>query len=277
MSLGKIIDLPAAEYHNATALSHSKLEAFRRRPALYKRRFVDGIKREPWEAHKFRIGSALHAAAEGVDAFTRTVSVNTAFQDFRAKAAQQWRDDVYASGKVAALLGDEAERVGQMLNALQGHPVLGPLLSHAQAEVTWRASHPRIPVPLQCRTDLFVGDGTVIDLKTCASLDEGDYANFQRSYWKFGYHRQAAFYREILRLCGVTMKEFLFAAVEDDEPFGVDVYRVGEDDLRVGDEENGADLANLIECYRSGTWPNRPTEVREISLPDEYVRRHDVA
>lgn len=277
MSLGKIIDLPAAEYHNATALSHSKLEAFRRRPALYKRRYVDGIKREPWEAHKFRIGSALHAAADGVDAFTRLVSVSTLWPDYRKKEAQQWRDDVYASGKVAALLGDEAERVGQMLNALQGHPELGPLLTIGVSEVTWRSEHPRIPVPLQCRTDIFLADGTVIDLKSCPSLDEGDFANFSRSYWKYGYHRQAAFYREVLRLCDVQMKKFLFAAVEDDEPFGVDVYRVSDDDLRVGDEENGHDLASLIECYRSGIWPNRPTEIREISLPDEYVRRHEAA
>jgi hypothetical protein len=63
VSTGVIRDLSISDYHSAKALSHSKLEVFRKRPALYKRRYVDGMPslRDPQD---FRMGTAVHAGSE---------------------------------------------------------------------------------------------------------------------------------------------------------------------------------------------------------------------
>ena len=51
-----------AAYHGNAAISHSKLETFRRRPALYYKRYItrEITPEEPGAA--FRLGSAVHCS-----------------------------------------------------------------------------------------------------------------------------------------------------------------------------------------------------------------------
>ena len=276
MSTGVIRDLSIADYHGATALSHSKLEVFRRRPALYKRRYVDGMPslRDPQD---FRMGTAVHAGLEGPIAWRKAVSLNTEFDSFRSNAAKTWRAEQVLAGKVVLTL-DEKERVGSAINALQSHREFGRMVCNAASEVTFRASHKFLPLLLQCRTDIWnEKEAAVVDVKTCQSLDDDAAQSFQKNFWRYGYHRQAAFYRTIMRLCGFSIKEFFFAAVEIEEPFGCQVYRCGEEAFTIGDEENGEDLRALVHCYETGIWPNCPEEILEIELPEWYVRRANSA
>ena len=273
LKLGKVIDELNRDYHAADALSHSKLEVFRKRPALYKRKYVDKAVTEEYDPTKYALGTALHAAVEGAGAWGSTVQVSN-FASFRTKEARAWRDAQGAAGKII-LSGEDVETVGKCVGALGEHSFVNGLVSRAQCEVTWRFTHPRIPVPLQCRTDLYK-PGHPVDLKTTASLDVGDFINFERSFWKLGYHRQAAWYKMVLERCGEKVEDFHFIAVETQEPFGVVVYRVSDDAMRIGDEENARDLADLVECYRTGIWPNKPQDVQEISVPDWYAQRHEI-
>lgn len=272
-ALGKVLSELNRDYHAADALSHSKLEVFRKRPALYKRKYVDKAVVEEYDPTKYALGTALHAATEGSEAWQQTVAVSS-FKDFRTKDARAWRDAAGEHGQVV-LCGEEVETVGKCLTAIGGHEKARNLTVNAQSEVTWRFSHPRIPVPLQCRTDVYK-PGHPVDLKTTASLDAGDFINFERSFWKLGYHRQAAWYKMVLERCGEKVEDFHFIAVETQEPFGVIVYRVSEDAMRIGDEENARDLADLVECYRTGVWPNKPQEIQEISVPDWYAQKHEI-
>lgn len=275
LALGKILGELNRDYHAADALSHSKLETFRKRPALYKRKYVDKAIIEERDPNKYRMGIALHAAVEGPSAWAGCVSVNRFFADFKTKISQEWRDKTFGMGHVF-LSETESDSVGLAVNSLQAHPTAGPLLEGAASEVTWRFAHPRIPIPLQCRTDLYK-PGHPVDLKTTASLDVGDFINFERSFWKLGYHRQAAWYKMVLERCGEKVEDFHFIAVETQEPFGVVVYRVSDDAMRIGDEENAKDLADLVECYRTGIWPNKPQEIQEISVPEWYAKKHEIS
>lgn len=274
LKLGKVIDELNRDYHAADALSHSKLEVFRKRPALYKRKYVDKAVTEEYDPTKYALGTALHAAMEGPDAWLRSVAVST-FPNFRTKAAREWRDTCGDDSKVI-LSGEDAETINQCFFGIGSNPTAFNMSVGAASETTWRFAHPRIPVPLQCRTDLYK-PGHPVDLKTTASLDVGDFINFERSFWKLGYHRQAAWYKMVLERCGEKVEDFHFIAVETQEPFGVVVYRVSEDAMRIGDEENAKDLADLVECYRTGIWPNKPQDIQEISVPEWYAQRHEVS
>lgn len=273
LKLGKVIDELNRDYHAADALSHSKLEVFRKRPALYKRKYVDKAVTEEYDPTKYALGTALHAAMEGPAAWDKSVAVSE-FKNFRTKLAREWRDGCGNTGRVI-LCGEEQDAIEHCMDAIESHPGARMLTWAAQSETTWRFTHPRIPVPLQCRTDLYK-PGHPVDLKTTASLDVGDFINFERSFWKLGYHRQAAWYKMVLERCGEKVEDFHFIAVETQEPFGVVVYRVSGDAMRIGDEENARDLADLVECYRTGIWPNKPQDVQEISVPDWYAQRHEI-
>ncbi len=274
LKLGKILGELNRDYHGADALSHSKLEVFRKRPALYKRKYVDKAVAEEHDPSKYALGTALHAAMEGPGAWMNAVAISS-FPNFRTKAAREWRDNCGETGRVI-LCGEEVETIGECVAAISAHPAAVVLTVGADSETTWRFAHPRIPIPLQCRTDLYK-PGHPVDLKTTASLDAGDFINFERSFWKLGYHRQAAWYKMVLERCGEKVEDFHFIAVETQEPFGVVVYRVSEDAMRIGDEENAKDLADLVECYRTGIWPNKPLEVQEISVPEWYAKKHEIS
>jgi hypothetical protein len=57
------------QYHGNDAISHSKLELFRRRPISYYRRFVAKTLARPEASEAFRLGSAAHCAVLEPDAF----------------------------------------------------------------------------------------------------------------------------------------------------------------------------------------------------------------
>jgi hypothetical protein len=284
-TLGKTAGIPIEEYHAAESISHSKLEVFRQRPALFKKRFIDkSVERESTAA--FAIGSALHCAVlepmnyasryatrpEGID--RRTSAGKVAFSAFCAEN----------EGKTI-LDSDEFELVRNMALAINANPNASSLLSFGQAEMTWRARTPSIPHHLQCRTDWFNQAGGdlsggrpyALDIKTVESLDAAAFRSFEKAFVNFGYHRQCGFYLPLMQDCGVTVRDFFFIAVEKCEPFGVAIYKPTDEAIEAGLNESVADLRRLAECYREDRWPNMPLEVQEIGLPAWYRSKEDAA
>jgi exodeoxyribonuclease VIII len=109
----------------------------------------------------------------------------------------------------------------------------------------------------------------VLDLKT--SLDA---LAFDKSIAKYGYHRQAAFYRRGVRAAfGVDSVPWLLA-VETVEPFGNRVAPVDADAIAAGNSELDRLLATVAECKASGDWPGYSNPER-WSLPAWYGRSEE--
>lgn len=276
-SLGKILGEPSADYHAREAISHSKLEVFRRRPALYKKRFLDKSVQPESGAH-FLVGSALHARKLEPPTYAQRFAVRPDGIDRRTKEGKaQWEQFVSANAGKAILDADESVLVEAMARAVDENPTAAALLARGEAEVTWRSEGPN-GLLLQCRTDWFCADGCaltegrpyVVDLKTVESLDGDAFRNFARAFTGYGYHRQAGFYLPLLQDCGVTCRDWFFIAVEKCEPFGCVVYKPSEDAVSRGIDETVNDLSRLVGCYRTNTWPNLPLDVQEIGLPRWY-------
>lgn len=266
-------------YHANTAISHSKLELFRRRPISYYRRFVAKTLARPETTEAFRIGSAAHCAVlepeefgnryaqrpEGID--RRTKDGKVAFAQFEAENV----------GKVIIDSGELGD-VREMVAAVNHHPLASQLLAAGKPELTWRVE-PKGSLALQCRTDWFnlagcelsQGRPYVADLKTVESLDSDAFRNFERACFSFGYHRQAGFYLPLItEITGSPVFDFFFIAVEKVEPFGVAVYRLSDAAIARGQDETITDLVRLQSCLASNVWPNLDPGLREIGLPKWY-------
>jgi hypothetical protein len=115
------------------------------------------------------------------------------------------------------------------------------------------------------------GRAYVADVKTCDSLDDG-FRGFERSAINYGYHRQAGFYMPLLQDAGVDVWDFFFIAVESQEPFGCEVFRLSQDALQAGINETASDLVGLARCYKSGEWPSARSGIQTLSLPNYYDR-----
>ena len=274
-----MITEPNEVYHANDAISHSKLELFRRRPISYYRRFIAKTVARPEATEAFRIGSAAHCAVLEPDTFyaryaMRPEGIDRRTKDGKAAFAQFESEN---AGKVV-IGSDELGDVREMAAAVAHHPLASQLLAAGKPELTWRVS-PAGSLALQCRTDWFNPAGCelsgwrpyVADLKTVESLDSDAFRNFERACFSFGYHRQAGFYLPLItEITGAPVFDFFFVAVEKVEPFGVAVYRLSDAAIARGQDETITDLVRLQSCLASNTWPNLDPALREIGLPKWY-------
>ena len=268
------------QYHANDAISHSKLELFRRRPISYFRRFIGKTLARPEATAAFRLGSAAHCAVLEPDAFWARYALRPEGIDRRTKAGKEEFAKFEAENIGRTVIDqDEAGSVREMAVAVQNHPLASQLLAAGSPELSWRVS-PAGGMALQCRTDWFNQAGCelsggrpyVADLKTVESLDSDSFRNFERAVFSFGYHRQAGFYLPLItEILGSPVFDFFFIAVEKAEPYGVAVYRLSDAATARGQDETVSDLIALKSCLESQQWPNLPGELREIGLPKWYA------
>jgi hypothetical protein len=270
MILGKILDETNAQYHACPAVSHSKLETFRRRSILYKKQYIDGTLEKPTSA-AFAIGSALHCAVLEPAEFGFRYAQKPASIDRRTKEGKAAFEKFCAENAGREILDpDDFSTVLAMRRSIQLHASAQKLLAEGEPEVTWRVAHAGLPVPIQCRTDwVNVKGGYVADVKTVSSLGSDD-MEFARTMAAFGYHRQAAFYLDILAKCGVSDMEWYFIVVEKCEPFGCMVFKLDQSALEVGANENASDLFRLTRAYAENIWLNTPEDIQTLALPGWY-------
>lgn len=263
-------------YHANPAISHSKLELFRRRPIMYYKRHVEKTLKRDEPSAAFRVGSAVHAAQLEPETFWQRYALKPSGIDRRTKEGKERFAAFEAEHAGKIVLDDnEHEVIKRIAQEIAAHPEASRLLNGGHAEKSWRRDG---KLPLQCRTDYFHGDSSplgdgpaVVDLKTVESLDDDAFRKFETSAFKFGYHRQAGFYCSLISgIIGKPVTNFAFVVVEKQEPFGISVFRLAPEAIELGLEETKADLARLRESLALGYWENMPTEIRTLEVPGWY-------
>ena len=269
------------QYHANPAISHSKLECYRRRPALYFKKYVAKTLPPPEDTSAFRLGSAVHCAVLEEKEFAsryvlrpdcdrRTKEGKIQFAEFAAQHA----------GKTL-LDADEMQQVVAMREAIAAHPLASQLLGDGLAETTWRKEQPNALGALQCRTDWFsslgceLSDGKpyALDIKTVESLDSDAFRNFERAAFNYGYHRQAGFYLPLINeIFKWSVAKMYYVAVEKCEPYGVAVYTLSDEAIAKGQDENIADLVRLKRSLETNDWPNIDPTLHELKLPAWYAK-----
>lgn len=270
-------------YHANSAISHSKLETYRRRPQLYYRRHIAKTVPAPEPTAAFRLGSAAHCAILECDEFAKRY-VEKLDVDRRTKEGKE----LYAKFLVehdgkTVIDREELDVVDAMSNAVSQNKLAQQLLAAGQPELTWRQPQKNVLGSLQCRTDWFNAAGCeltegrpyMVDLKTVESLDADAFRNFERAIFNYGYHRQAGFYLPLItEIIGKPVFDCYFIAVEKVEPFGVGIYRLADDVVAQGQDETIVDLIRLKDSIESSTWPNITPDVQHVSLPGWYKKEN---
>ena len=263
MNLGKILDESSFAYHSNEAISHSKLKTFRKRPLLFKKRYIDKLL-APENSAAFTLGSALHCSVLEPNEYAIRYVIAPDV-DRRTKAGkEEWAAFQAENAGKEVVSREDAELVKRMAEACRSHRLAADLMSEGEAEVTWRVQMDGLT--LQARTDwVNTKGGYILDVKTTEYLSD-----FARMAVNFGYHRQAAFYTTLLAKLGHTNVDFYFLVVEKKEPYGTVLFKADADFLAKGYEENREDLAKLAQSYATGVWPNAPEQLMNLSLPAWY-------
>ena len=264
--------------HGNPAVSHSKLEVFRRRPRLYQMRYVTGELPAPEPTAACRVGSATQCAVLEPEKFPTLYAQRPEGIDRRTKEGKAaWESFTQQHAGKDFLDTEEWQQISAMLEAVRANPLAAQLLAQGAPELSWRVETGAIP--LQCRTDWFAHIGCaltngrpyVADLKTIESLDADAFRSFEKACFSWGYHRQAGFYLPLItEIIGAPVTDFYFIAVEKQAPFGVAVFKLTDEAVATGQDESLADLRRLKICRETNVWPNIEPEVTELGLPKWY-------
>ncbi len=269
---GIIYGEPSAIYHASDAVGSHKLQDLSPFPILYYRRHIaKQIEREE-ESSAMAFGKYFHTLAlEGENAANAGYAI-APICDRRTKDGKATYAVFQAElGSRQAVSAADVALAWRMVKSVREKPSCVALLSRGSPEVTFR--HQLASFAIQARVDWF--DDTdksapmIVDIKTVDQL-----GSFDSHFLKFGYYKQAAFYRLVVaKLMGIEtfQPQFQYLVVEKEEPFQCQLVVPDAEALAIGTKEVMSDLARLKSCYESGVWPGCPDEPRGISLPQWKV------
>lgn len=268
--VGKVLGLDASAYHAHPAVNASLLKEMQRSPLHAWARYIDPDRKpsEPTPAMAF--GTACHTAVLEPEVFAATYALVPVGIDRRTKVGKEaWAEfEAWAEGRTI-LTDADADAIFGVRRAVLAHGLAGSWLTSGEAEASWFAESPDHPgIWLRGRTDRTtpVADGTtlVADLKTTQDATRGA---FIAEIYRRGYHIQAAFYVDLLRLCGEDVQHFVFVAAEKAHPFAVGVYHLDAEDLEVGRAAYKALLATYAKCREANHWPGPSPESIRAEAP----------
>lgn len=200
-------------------------------------------------------------------------------QDGRTTAGKAANATAEAAGHT--LIGDDDwARAEAMADALRQDPQAASLLAGCEfgQPCYWSQDG-------QARKALFdavdVGRHLVVDIKTTSADLTAD--SITKEVVKWGYHLQAAWYRQGYRATHGHDCTFWFVFVESSAPHAVVCVQLADDDLDGAELELERMAAVWQRCTDSGVWPG-PKLPERLALPRWYVpfegaerKQHDLA
>lgn len=275
-------DVPPETYHAWEAASNSTLTILHNRSPAHARAALDTPR--PSTPAQLR-GDALHTAVLEPHLFAERYTVaeqcgetvksgpnigQRCSSEGKIYRGGVWRCGTHDKGETEetrrALARADFEDCRQMYEAVRAHPAAADLLDSTEArELSIVFLWPGTEVLCKARIDIPAFDAGVIgDLKTTEDASE---RAFERSVWKYGYHRQAPFYMAACAAHGVAIRDAVFVPVEAEAPYGVATYRLMDSAIKAGREQLERLIGRWQRCTESGCWPAYADTIVDIALP----------
>jgi hypothetical protein len=245
--------MPDADYRSALGVANSDLKKMEQSPAHYRAHMLaKGTPIKPTRSQVF--GLVLHGSLLEPDRVLHVVRPEGL--SFQTKVGEAWRD----SQTLPIMTAEEGADIAGATAAMQAHPIGSAILHKAQKEVSVFSRCLDTGLAIKGRLDLVFTDETgrtvIADIKTCEDARE-----FPRDARKWGYHRQAAWYLDLL-----GASAFLFVAVEKTAPYGIRVFQLDEESLERGREIYRDNLRTLRECTGSAKWSGYSDEIQPLTI-----------
>ncbi len=268
-----IYDMSNEAYHSTPAVSNTVLSSMAKSPAhCFALHIAEDRKPMPKTA-ALAAGTLAHCAILEPGALLDRYILKPEGMDMRTKAGKEWKAALPAG--VDVIDADEYATALAQRDAVQSVPELAELLASGAAEVSAFWQDDETGLSCKCRPDWVhtLSDGRVIlvDVKT---TQDASPAGFTRAVWRYGYHRQAAWYSAgYERAAGVEVAGFVFAAVTSAHPFIGAAHTLDDDFTRIGRDECRRLLDEYADCKLTGRWPAFPG--MNLLSPPAWVTQGD--
>jgi len=278
LETGRYESVPEMAYHGWDAMSNGRLTTIRQSRAHCQWSMGHPSSDTPSTA----FGTAAHCVVLEPERWDLVYCLEPQWvegiQNSKGKpiTRQGWRNSTLFKDRKADLVDHGREPLSQAdldaCRTIRDHLYERPskardiMLAKTATEVSYLATDPDVGVLAKVRPDIEVPSADmVVDFKTSknAARDE-----FERSIYKFGYHRTSPFYRDVMSAEGSHQwKHYLFLVVENVPPFEVAIYDLHPDAVDLGRFELEGLKLKYAHCIESGEWPGYPDEIRTVDVP----------
>lgn len=211
------------EYHsNKRYVSSSVLKA------IHKRSVYHVLNAKPYSSASLSLGTLIHTAILEPENFDRDYFVIPKI-DRRTKAGKEKYAEYVDKAGDREVVDEETIAVK---DAIMENFNANEQAVYYNQGVKEQSVYSEINgVLVKVRPDCYNAElGFISDPKTC---QDNSPKGFMRDVYKYGYHLQAAFYSDVL---GVDPKDFVFTAIETNNPYSVQCYTLSEEHIDRGRE-----------------------------------------
>lgn len=242
-----LVKMTMADYRKHPALGRSDSDELRYSPAHFRYASEHG---RPDSLPKLK-GRVFHTLILERHLLAETVAV----YDGATRQGKGWEACVAANPDKDIIRASELADLVEVEKAFRARFATARLLDDALIEHAAFATLRGVAV--KARPDIVrrtaTGGLVIYDLK---STDDASPKGFQRSAFSLGYHRQAAWYRDVVEAAtGLTVEGFYFVAVELSAPYEANILRADPAFIACGAVENAELLAVYKHCSETGVWP----------------------
>jgi exodeoxyribonuclease VIII len=270
-------NMTEAEYRAAPGLNISLLKVMARTPAHCFQELVAPVASTPTQ----ELGQAFHAALLEPSKFHGEFFSGPGGDRRTKEGKALWANALAANPGKTALRADDYAWIERACEVLWKAPDVRALLGGPQgineASAFWDWPVGETVVRSKGRIDrltqLEQAGAAIVDVKTTGDASPDAFA---RDIVKWGYHAQAAYYRDGLDVISPRTRGWLWLVVEKEPPFAHAIYEPLPAVLEMGRALYQGWLARYVECAAAKEWPGYPAGVNPIDVPPWAYRAADL-
>jgi exodeoxyribonuclease VIII len=261
------------DYYAVPSLSHSRLKEIRHSPGHF--RWKSDNAEQATDA--MNLGSLVHAMLLEPHLVERLFVASPKF-DRRTKGGREDYIRFLNSHPGQKVVTEaEWEQASLMAESVRQHPHARPMLDNviahgsAEKEYYWTDSR---GIERKAKVDgLYYGDESapefIVDVKT--TIDASP-QGFRKSISKFCYGTQMAYYCEAAQ---PIHRRAIIIAVAKTPPFGVGLYRFGEEAIDRAQKVVDHWLDLYLQCSKDNHWPTY-WDTKDVDVPDWFLTSNGV-
>ncbi len=271
----RILDILPDEYHTRPGLSASIATTLITRSPLHahaEHPCFGGKGKTPTREMDF--GTVGHALVLGKGKQFESLD----FDDWKTRAAQAARKHARDAGKVPILAHHltRAEACAEAVVRQLGERGIA-LNGQSELAIEWEEASRLGPVLCRAMFDhVWLTAGVILDLKI---VGNAEISQLERSAERFGYGIQSAAYKSALadldsRHAGRV--RFLFAFVESDEPYAMNLTEPDGMLRELGERRWRRAVETWATCIKTNEWPGYGRSVNKLSAPAWALAREEI-
>lgn len=268
-------DCSIEEYHAdcPETFSHSEIDKYIESPQAFYQLHYKKTEPKPQRDH-FEFGNLVHDlilqnGKEDLETIVDRLVVRIpadVLSKSGSKAGNAWKEFKEENSGNGILLKDkEIDSLSRIFNGVHRNQSASRLIKECdffEKSIKW--IHEHTGLSLRCRTDCF-SMRWICDLKSFGRSILTP-SIFAKTAFDLGYHRQAAHYQDGVYAMTGEIIPFIFIVIQKVFPYQCEVFKMDDDFIALGREENQNAIQNLSNSFLNDTW-DTPTFGKITELP----------